>query len=138
MFVNDVEFVKLPQEQMTSLVWTDSVENFERILPYSWYNSAQRGFVVFGGISDWELRVGCDDWDKAAGEVIEHAAQTMENIAKDQQNLGRDGRDIADVIAEFTCLGISLRESRNGISIMKPTQSNLQLLDVLFDPIELI
>ena len=37
MFVNDVEFVKLPENPIPSLVWLDTFENFESILPYGWY-----------------------------------------------------------------------------------------------------
>jgi hypothetical protein len=134
--VDDVEFVKLPKEQIPCLVWVDTVENFESILPHSWYNSAQNGFVVFGGIDDWELRVGSDDWNKAASEVIESAAQTMENIAKDQWNLSRDGWNLADVIAEVSRVRIDLGKGSDGIGIMKPPQSRLEILDVLFGPIQ--
>ena len=113
--VDDVEFVKLPENPIPSLVWFDTVENFQSILPYGWYNSVQSGFVTFGRISDWELRVSSDDWNKAASEVIKSAAQTVQGIAKDQWNLGRDGWNFSDVIAEFSRLRISLREGRDGV-----------------------
>jgi hypothetical protein len=134
--VDDVEFMKLPKEPIASLVWLDTVENFESILPYGWYNSVQNGFVVFGRIRDWELRVSSDDWNKAASEVIESAAQAVQNIAKDQRNLGGDNWNFADVIAEFTRLGISLCEGRDRVGFVKPPQSRLELLDVLFGPIQ--
>ncbi len=134
--VDDVEFVKLPQEPIASLVWLDTVENFESILPHSWYNSAQTGFVMFGGIRDWELRVSSDDWGKATSEVIESATQAMENIAKDQWNLSRNGWNFSDVIAELSSLRVSLRKSGDGVSIVKSPQSRLEILDVMFGPIQ--
>jgi hypothetical protein len=136
--VDDVEFVELPEKKIASLVWTDTVENFESILPYGWYNSAQNGFVVFGRIVDWELRVGSDDWDKAAGKIIESVTETVQGIAKNQWNLSGDGWNVADVIAEVSRLRITLCEGRDGVGIIKPLQSRIQFLDVLFGPIQLV
>jgi len=138
MLVDDVEPVKSPQEPITSLVWLDTVENFECVLRYSWYNSAQNGFVNFGRIGDWEHRFGSDDWDKSASEVIENAAKTVKCIAKDQWNLSGNGWNFAYVIAELSRLLIGLRKNGNGISIVKSSHSRLELLDVLFGPIQLV
>jgi len=135
--VDDVELVKLRQEQIPSVVWVDTVENFESILSYGWYNSAKHGFVTMGRVSDWELRVGCDDWDKSASEVIESATQTIQDITKNQWNLSGNGWDVPNVIAEVSGLRISLGEGRDGVGIVKPPQSSIQLLDVLFGPIQL-
>jgi hypothetical protein len=134
--VDNVELVELPEKNVASLVWTDTVENFESILPYGWYNSIQHGFVTLGRVSDWEFRVGSDDWDKPASEIIEGATQTIESVAKDQWNLSGNGWNFADVIAELSRLQIGLRKSGDGISIVKPPQSRLEFIDVLFGPIQ--
>jgi len=135
--VDVVELVKLPEEKVSSLVWTDTVENFESILPYGWYNSVQHGFITMGRVSDWEFRVGSDNWDKSARDVIESATQTVKNIAKDQWNLNGNGRNIADIVADVASLRIGLSERRDGMFIMESPQGRLQLLDVLFGPIQL-
>ncbi len=75
-FVNDVEFVKSPKKPIPSLVWVDTFENFERVLPYGWYSSTQNGFVNFGRICDWELCVGSDDW-KSVLEVVKKAKEPL-------------------------------------------------------------
>lgn len=137
MFVDDIELVEVPQEPISSLVWLDTVENFESILTYGWYNSITDGFVVFGRISDWELRVGSDDWDKPAREVIKSATKAMENISKDQWNLRANGWDRSDVVANVSRIRIKFTHSGNGISIEKGLSSRIQFLDVLFGPIQL-
>lgn len=137
MLIDDIELMESPQEPVASLVWVDTVENFESILPHSWYNSAQNGFVVFGRIGDWELRVMVEDWNKTASEVIKSAAKTVKGIAKDQWNLSGDGWNFADVIGEVSRLQIGFRKSGDGISLMKPTHSRIEILDVMFGPIQL-
>lgn len=135
--VDVVEPVKLPEEKIASVVWTDTVENLESILPYGWYRSIQHGFITMGRVSDWELRVGSDDWDKPASEVIESATKTVEDIAKDQWNLSGDGRNIADIVTDVASLRIGLSDQRDGMFIMEAPQGALQLLDVMFGPIQL-
>lgn len=137
MLVDVVKPVELPQEDIPSLVWLDTIEHFESVLAYSWYQSSQAGFIAFGRIEDWELRVGCDLGDKPAGEVIKSAAEVVENIAKDQWNIGVNGRKFSEVIAEVSGLRIRLGKDLNRVEIVEGLESRLELLDVLLGPNEL-
>lgn len=135
--VDVIKPMELPQEEIPSLVWLDTVEHFESILAYSWYQSSEAGFIAFGRVEDWELRVGCDIGDKPAGEVIERAAEVVENVAKDQWNFGGDGRKLSDVIAEVSGLRVRLGKDGNRVEIVINPESRIELVDMLLGPNEL-
>lgn len=138
MLVNVVEPVKGPESLVPSLVWLDSVERFERLLLNAVYDLPQGGFVGLGGMSDGELSVFGDDGNYPTSEVIESAAKTVQDIASDKRYMTGDGWDFSDVIREFSGLRVYLSERRNGVRIVKDAQSGIQLVEVLFGPIQFV
>lgn len=136
--INVVEPVEGPERVIPSVVWLDTVERFERLLLNAGYYSTQAGFIGLGGMSDGELCVSGDDGNYPTSEVIESAAKTVQNIASDKRNVSRNGWNFTEVIHQFATFRIYLSECGDWVSIVKDPQSRIQLLEVLFGPIQLV
>jgi hypothetical protein len=136
--VNVVEPVKGPERKIPSIVWLDTVERFDRLRLSAVYESTQAGFIGLDGMSYGELDVFGDDGNYPTSEVIESAAQVVQNIARDKRYMSRDRWNLAEVIRQFSSLGIYLSERRDWVRIVKDAQSRIQLLEVLFGPIQLV
>jgi len=138
-FVDVIESMEQPQEQISSLIWFDTVENFECLLPKTWYTSVQGGFPVsFGRMRDWELCVGSDALDQSTSEVVERTTKAMKYIADYQWNTTGNLRNLPDVVRDISSLRIGLGGGEYRISVPQFSQDGIELVDMLFGPIVLV
>jgi len=138
MLVDYVQSVEKPKEDIPSLVWFDTVEGFESLLPDSWYNSAQRGFVRLGTMRNWELCIGSDNFDQPAGEVIKRTTETMQYITGNEWDAAGDVRNVIDTIGDLSGLSIDSSGKFDRISFAQLAGHGTELLDVLLGPIVLV
>jgi len=136
--VDYVQSVEKPKEQISSLVWFDTVEGFESLLLNSWYQSAQRGFVRLGTMRNWELCIGSDDPSKPASEVIKRTTETMQYITGNQWDTSRDDGNVFNAVRNISGIGIDLTGKEYGIIASKLTADGIELLDVLLGPVVLV
>jgi len=136
--VDYVQSVELPEEQISSLVWVETVENFARLVPQTWYDSVAEGLVSLGGFRDWELSVGSDDFDQPASEVVERTTETMQCITDYEWEVAGDGWNLADIIRDLSSLRIRIEGNIYRVSIPEFKMGDIKLLDVLFGPIVLV
>jgi hypothetical protein len=136
--VGYVQSMEKPKEEIPSLVWFDTVEGFESLLPNSWYNSAQHGFVRLGIMRNWELCIGSDNFDHPASEVIKRTTETMQHITGNEWDTAGDVRNFIDSIGDFSGLRIDSLEKFYRISLTQFAGHRTELLDVLLGPIVLV
>jgi hypothetical protein len=79
-----------------------------------------------------------DDWDNPAGEVIESTTEAMKNIAGDQWDGAGDGWNFIDIVRDIAGIRISFASDDCRINLPPFTVDGMELLDVLFGPIQLI
>lgn len=136
--VDYVQSVEKPKEEIPSLVWFDTVEGFESLLPNSWYNSAQRGFVRLGTMRNWELCIGSDNFDHPASEVVQRTTETMQYITGNEWNTAGDVRNVIDAIGNLSGLSIHSSGKFDRIIPAQFAGHGTELLDVLLGPIVLV
>ena len=136
--VDYVQSVEKPKEEIPSLVWFDTVEGFESLLPNSWYESAQHGFVRLGIMRNWELCIGSDNFDQPAREVIKRTTETMQHITGNEWDTAGDVRNVIDAIGDLSGLSIDSVEKFDRISPAQFAGHGTELLDVLLGPIVLV
>lgn len=136
--VDVVELVDEPYEPVTSLVWLDTVERFESILPDSLYHSVRDGSVRLGRMSDWELCVRGDSLDQPTGEVVQRTTEAMQRITGDHWNTCGDGWNIRGVMRDFSSIRVFLDTERVEIGVPEFRNSGVELLDVLLGPIQFL
>ena len=92
MFVDVVEGMENVKQRVPSLVWADTAERFNSLMARAIYHSQTRDFPVLGVTSYWELGFGRDAGisDQTTGDVIQRAAEIMQDVADDQRNVHRD------------------------------------------------
>lgn len=134
--VDIVELMEGPKREIPSLIWLDTVENFESLLVDFWYASSERGFVSLGRMSYGELGVPGDGWDYPTSDIIESAAKAMQNITSNQGNVRGNPWKFADVIDQFSGFRILLSESRERVSIVKDATSRVEFLEMLLGPVQ--
>jgi len=136
--VRYVQSVEKPEEEIPSLVWFDTVEGFESLLPNSWYKSAQRGLVSLGTMRNWELCIGSDNFDQPASEVIQRTTETMQYITGNQWDAAGDVRNFIDAIGNLSGLSIDSSGKSDRIRFTQLAGHGTELLDVLLGPIVLV
>jgi len=136
--VDYVQSVELPEEQIPSLVWVETVENFSRLFPNTWYDSVADGLISLGGFRDWELCSGSDDFRQPASKVVERTTETMQYITDYQWEVAGDGWHLADIVRDLSSLSIRMEGNVYRVSIPEFKVRDIELLDVLRGPIVLV
>lgn len=138
-----VQSVQCPDRVIPSFVWFESVDCFERLLPYTLYLSALFGFVFLGTVGDREVdpvgvrravpRVATND---LVGEMVESAHKVFNSVSSEQgQAVGRrfDARYVIDQLARIR---IVLDSDFVGIRLKESSDLAIEVRDVLFGPFD--
>jgi hypothetical protein len=139
-----VEFVDLPERVVPTLVRLGGVESIYCRLRHSMYLSSLLGFVFRGGVEDREVdieeRPGIPSTgqNELIGEVVESAPKVLNGIAGNGRELPRDGRDTRHVIDQLSRVRIVLGSDSIRVFVKEGGLCDLQLLDVVFGPFDLL
>lgn len=141
-FVYDIESMEPPEYiAFPSLVRLKNLDGLDHFGPGARYFSCNLGFNVGGSVNDRECGtlVGRSTPSEAQlpSEIIETRAQVMDSVPQDeQQALGAFFRDVQDSEA-VARLGIVVSENAIGVTIQEGPKFCLEVLDVLFGPVNL-
>ena len=93
---------------------------------------------MLGRVPYGEFGVLCDDGHYPTSEEIESAAQAMKNISRNERDVRGNLWDFTDVVRQLSGVRLRFSEQMDGVSIVKDPQSGVELLDVLFGPIQFV
>ncbi len=134
-FVDVVHSVEGPQQAISSLIWLDTVDRFESLLPNSFYYSIQGTLVGLGRECYREFCIGSGSVDESISEIVKSTTETMQSIAGNEWNLSGDGWNLVDIKRHLSCMRILLAPDGYLIPVPKVEQGGVQLVDVLFGPL---
>jgi hypothetical protein len=139
--VDVVQPIENPEGVIPTLVGLDCVNCVDCIRPHSLCYSWRVGFVLLGGVEDWERyvartsRIAATDEKQLIREVIKGAPQVGECVSGDQRDQGRGWRDPAQTIGDVSALRVLLGIERIEVrSSIKGSDEDISVKDVLFGP----
>lgn len=141
MLVDIIQPVELPERVAeSSLVWLDTVDGFNSRLPHALYLSAQSFPVFIGSVCDWKSRLVAGfvpgDDDQFMSQIIERSAEVIQGIAQYEGERCGDLRDISDLVPDLTQVFVGLSDDNIGVCFPEPVSSRIEILDVLFGPVQ--
>lgn len=140
MLVDTVQAMKLPKRIVPSLVWLDSVDRINGLLPHALYLSRLSGFVFRGGVKNWEVNMEERPWlsrtdqHKLICQMVKGAPEVLNNIPDDEGDVRRDILDASKVVDWPACLGVALYSDFVGVFTEEGFESAFQIVDVLIGP----
>jgi hypothetical protein len=149
-FINIVKFAETPEHIVSTLVWFERVDSFNRIWPHTLYFSSSVGFVFrgTGGIGNRETDASdllvsqgsAVDIDEARyvgklpSEMIESASQVLERVADDNRDSDWDVAHADKIIDQLSCLRIALGADYICVGHKERANFSLKVTEVLFGP----
>ncbi len=141
MLVDIIQPVELPERVAEpSLIWLDTVDGFYSRLPHALYLSTHSLPVFVGGIEDWKRRLtigfipGSDD--EFIGQIVKRSAQIVESVAQHQSEGIGDLRHVRDFMPDLAQVFVGLSDDNIGVCFPEPVSSRIEVLDVLFGPVQ--
>jgi hypothetical protein len=141
MLVDIIQPVELPERVAEpSLIWLDTVDGFHSRLPHALHLSTHSLPVFVGGVEDWKscLTVGFipGNDDELMCQIIERSAKIVEGISQHQSERIRDAWNIRDLMPDFSKVFVGLSGNNIGVCFPEPVSSRIEILDVLFGPLQ--
>jgi hypothetical protein len=143
MLVDIIKTMESPENVIPSLVWFDSADKVNDILPHSIYFSAERGLVFWGarpvvgdrehGAGGWFSAVGDD---QGVGQVIEGASEVLEDISSQGAKAGWDDQIPRQTIERLLCLGVALYDDGIWVRTGELAKLDLKVSEVMLGPLE--
>jgi hypothetical protein len=143
MLVDVVKFVEHPElVPLPTLVWFDSAQRINRLLPHALYYSRKSGPVFVGASLNQKTDVvhacwisACSDHEQLIGQVVEGAANIVDGIASNERERIWERPNIGNAINQLTRLRIALGKNHIAIGFVKGEDTVLQIDDVLVGPL---
>lgn len=115
MLVSIVQLMDRPEVRVPSLVWLDTFDNVNSLLPHACYFPGKRDFVTIGErslLSDWEASVrrrllAIADYE-GIGQVIECTSEALENIASQERDVRLNDWIILQAVKEEVFISVQL------------------------------
>lgn len=145
MLVDVVELLQDPENlSVPSLVWLDTVENFDRLWLRQALYFGSGGYVLCGGVRDGEVDVPDRTRGKPSGrtegegQLVEGTSEVEQDFTKDNGYLWRDERVVGDHDG-VDLLPLKIRVAISGnfakVSFAEPLNRIVKLLDVAVGPL---
>jgi hypothetical protein len=138
MLVVDVQLMEQPEARIASLVWADTTERFNAILPKSCYYSGEGVIKVFGCGCYGEFCIGSLDLDEPTCEIIKSTTQTMQGITGNQWDIAGDGWNLASVVRDVSRFRVHLTPDFTRIVLPEICDSGIELIEVFYGPLMLV
>jgi hypothetical protein len=140
--VDVVQAVEGPEAgPLPSVVWFESADRVNSVLPHALYFSGKSGFELFGTTRNQETRIVTiarsvpgSDQIQLLSKVIECASQAVEDVTSDSRKTSRDGCDALNIINQLSRLRIALGSNFIGIGIEKGAECRLEVVDMFVGP----
>jgi hypothetical protein len=141
MLVSVVQLMHRPEVRIPSLVWVDTLDEVNRILPHACYFSVKRGFVIFGErslLTDWEAclsrRFLAIRADESTSQVVERTPEALQDVTSEELNVRPDDRIAFEEIQEPFGIWISLYE--NGLRVRSEiSEKDIEFTEALLGPL---
>jgi hypothetical protein len=138
MLVVDVQLMEQPEARIPSLVWADTAERFNAILPKSFYYSGEGVFKGFGSVCYGEFCIGSLDIDEPASEIIKSTTQTMQGITGNEWDIAGNGWNLASVVRYVSRFHVHLAPDFTRITLPEVCDSSIELIEVFYGPLMLV
>lgn len=145
MLVNLVKFMEFPEQEVSTLVWLEGINEFYRRWPNTLYFSTKfNRLVLRGGLSYRETCLcrnsAPPDSHEVAGKMVKSAPEIEQNIPRNQRNFGWNLGHMVDVRNTLLNVRIVLKPDEFAVITGwsgECSNDSVQLVDVLFGPFDL-
>ena len=144
MLVTVVKCVDPIERVIPSLVWLETFDRLNSLIPHSLYFSLKSGFVGFGTevpFEDWERRVfgggAVVRNDESLRQVIQRGSEILNSISDDGADRAGNRCSLLHDVNDLVGLEVCLSDNFIRVRTDKLLQGNTTILDVLIGPLDL-
>lgn len=137
-----VQSTQEPERIITSLVWLGSPNNLYRLLGHAFYFSSRTLITVpidSIRVENWKSRLGRRllpvGSHQRVNKIVESASITLQRFAKDDGKSTRNYDRTGDIVRDISRLWVALGLDYVWVGFVKPSQSGLEVKEVLLGPI---